>query len=51
MTENFQTENDNTWANKDLFLLGNDFLNPAQEKKKKKKKKRSMSHTSHNLND
>lgn len=50
MTENFQTENDNPWANKYLFFLGNDFLNPTQEKKKMKgKKKKSMSHTSHNL--
>ena len=46
MTEIFQTENDNPWANEDLFFLGNDFLNPTQEKKKKKKKKEYVSHKS-----
>lgn len=37
MTENFQSENDNPWANKDLFSLENDCkAYPGKEEEKKR---------------
>lgn len=38
MTENFQSENDNPWANKDLFFPGKWLLKayPGKEEEKKR---------------
>lgn len=45
MTENFQSENDNPWANEDLFFPGK-WLLTSYPGKEEEKKKEYVSHKS-----